>query len=260
MITILSNEQSFELWNSFRDKCNKCNHNGYTLSSSGEFEWCDCYISYRERKQLMESGISARYYNWDIKDLDENFLLYNKEEFDKFINVTSNIEDLIENGKSMVMQGPHGLAKTALSSWLVKKAALIRVNNSNQIEYKYICSIVTAADLSSILIQAQSFESDKSIILDRIRNSNLIVIDEFDKEYKLMDKSRFSGLEFGNLFNYLYESNKSIIIISNLSISEIRDAKIHASDVLDRIDSFEYNFVFRGESYRKRRKKRKNSE
>jgi DNA replication protein DnaC len=253
MITILNKDEDNALLNSFRDYCTKCNHTGYTIGGDA-LNWCSCYLEYKERKQLIEAGLTARYWSW-LPNMDEKFLEVNANVYNEFMNIVDNAENFVVNGESMVLWGPHGSAKTALSCYLLKKIALIRKSNENQVEYKYLCSRVTMAELSNI--QLASIEDPNfQRLLRRIEKSDLIIIDEFDKEYKVMDKFRFSGLEFGNLFNYFYERKKSIILISNLSMDEIKEAGIHTPDVLDRVNSFEYQFVFRGESYRTKRKKR----
>lgn len=255
MITTLTKEEDLTLLDSFRNACDKCGHTGYLQNDTG-FDWCSCYVAYKERKQLTEAGITARYWEWEPSSLKTEFMEANVEAYAQFMGLADRVEDFIEKGESLVLWGPHGLAKTALSSWLLKQAALVRRPNENQMEYKYVCGRMTMADVSTL--QLTAIEDTKAqALLARIRRSDLLVIDEFDKEYKVMDKFRFSGLEFGNLFNLLYERKKSIVLVSNLSMDEIKDARIHTSDVLDRVASFEHQLVVRGESYRAATKRKK---
>jgi len=256
MITTLTKDEDTALLDSFRNICEICDHTGY-LRDGETFNWCFCYISYKERKQLIEAGITARYWDWE-PNMDDAFMKANSEVYDQFMGIVANVENFINKGESLVLWGPHGLAKTALSSYLLKQAILVRKSNENQIEYKYCCCRMTMAELSTLQLTAIE-DPQARLLLERIKKSDLLIIDEFDKEYKVMDKFRFSGLEFGNLFNLLYERKKSIVLISNLSMDEIQAARIHTPDVLDRVASFEHQLVVRGESYRAATKRKKRS-
>jgi len=256
MITKLSIDEDLTLLDYFRSACDKCSHTGYILKDDS-LDWCSCYVAYKERKQIEEAGITARYWTWEPStELTEDFMTANGDMYAQFMKVADRLEEFITLGESMVLSGPHGTAKTSLACWLVRRAALIRRLNENQIEYKYSCCRMTMADLSALLVAAIEDTKARALIA-RIKSSDLLVIDEFDSEYKAMDKSRFTGLEFVNLFNFLYERKKSIIIIANLNMEEIKSARIHTSNVLDRIASFEYQFVVRGDSYRRTTTKRK---
>jgi len=255
MITALTKEEDTTLLELFRNACDKCDHTGYHRVGE-QFDWCSCYIAYKERKQMIEAGLTARYWDWKPTELKADFMEANQEVHDQFMKIAENIEEFIKNGKSLVLWGPHGLAKTALSSWLLKQAVLIRKSNDNQIDYKYLCGRMTMAELTTLQLTAIE-DLQARLLLERIKKSDLLIIDEFDKEYKVMDKFRFSGLEFGNLFNLLYERKKSIVIISNLSMDDIKEAGIHTPDVLDRVASFEHQLVVRGESYRTTSRKKK---
>jgi DNA replication protein DnaC len=91
-------------------------------------------------------------------------------------------------------------------------------------------------------------DDNKKDHLNFIKNeTKLLLIDEIEKEFSIDDTSRFMGSQVNDFFSHVYDSQKSLIVTSNVPKEELR--KVHAFNIIDRLQEL-IDIVFVGESFR----------
>jgi DNA replication protein DnaC len=239
-----------ELVEATRGSCNICNGKGYTLDGQS-LKDCGCIEELRRRLRYIKTGIYPKYWDWvpDEATLEAKFVEKNPQAISDLQAYGSDMRTFIKNGTALFIWGGFGTGKTAFSMWLVKQALTILEEG----EPKYACGVMTLRELVQLLGETNDAEvgNAKRAIVDAIEQLDLVVIDEFDKEYATGTKTTFSGVAFGDIFNLLYNAKKAMIVLSNSKLLELQENGIHTLDVLDRLSSFDQIIELTGSSYRK---------
>jgi len=138
--------------------------------------------------------------------------------------------DFIANGVGLMLLGSPGLGKTALT-----KSICRHINDH---------AFISAPQLTRI-IRGQS--SEKNIIIQRLISATLLVIDDLGQEYG----SDFSDSEFDYIVSERERNNLSMIITSNLFLSDLEGAEGYTERITDRLKARCFVVEMKGESYRK---------
>jgi DNA replication protein DnaC len=154
--------------------------------------------------------------------IEEEVTAYLKDEENpdgKFqINLNAFIEDYVDNavhnlesGKGIVFTGPTGRGKSLSSMKILMK--LVDKNYSG-----YFLTVKAFLDL----IKQSWTDEEKEKLLNKIFNSQFLVIDDIGVEYK-KDGSDWSLTEIDNLFRHRYYKKLPIIITTNSPLEKLKE-------------------------------------
>ena len=133
------------------------------------------------------------------------------------------------------MIGPVGTGKTSLAISILRKA----------IEQGYNGYLISMTSLFDTLLTLSKGHSEHYLKFEnRIRNSPLLVLDDFGAEYA----SEWVQQKVASIIADRVERSKSTIITSNLSVEQIK--KAYDSRVYDRLKGTSFLIAFKGKSQR----------
>lgn len=133
------------------------------------------------------------------------------------------------------MIGPVGTGKTSLAISILRKA----------IEQGYNGYLISMTSLFDTLLTLSKGPSEHYLKFEnRIRNSPLLVLDDFGAEYA----SEWVQQKVASIIADRVERSKSTIITSNLSVEQIK--KAYDSRVYDRLKGTSFLISFKGKSQR----------
>jgi len=217
---------------------NKCGGNGAFLEK-GVFYNCSCVIEFEKRLRLIQANIPKKYWDFDLRNLTKEYSDGNKISLNIIKSYTSKIKEMVEKGIGLYVQGASGLAKTALSYYILKEG----------IKQGVVCYSISMSRLTSLFFEI-SKEDVKSRIDWIVNDVDLLVIDEIEKDYNIDKSNTFIGALVNDFFRSIYDKKKALIITSNLSKKSLKDSKIHATNVIDRFEEL-VDIVLVGHSYRR---------
>lgn len=217
---------------------NTCSGKGAILKD-GAFIDCICVEDFKRKVKFSQAGIPKKYWDFDLRNLTKEFMDSNKISLNILKKYSSKIKEMTENGVGLYIQGDFGLAKTALSYYVLKEG----------LKSNLICYAISMSHLTKILYNISAEENMEKI--ERIKSKvNLLVIEEIEKDYNIDKSTSYLGSLVNDFFRALYDNKKSIIINSNLSKKALRDAEIHASNLVDRFEEL-VDVILVGKSFRK---------
>jgi len=224
------NNKDINFLNNIKESCTICNGKGYSLREEDShllFEDCACVKTILYKGNLLISGIPARYIDWDISKLTEEFKKTNKESgaYDYIINYIDNIKQNIIEGISFWMASPPGLAKSSISSYIIKQAITCGYNG---------CYCTMAKLVSQ---KFKDIDDEESFINEVVYKADIIVIEEFEKVY-LKEESSFLNHKYYEIISDFYDAKKAIILTSNKTKKEIY--KTLPSYIIDRLETIDY--------------------
>jgi hypothetical protein len=237
---LITHEEVERLKNSTIGKVckNKCQGKGALLKDN-IFINCICVEEFEKQLRLIQSNIPKKYWDFDLRNLTKDYSKSNELPLKIIKGYTDKIKDMINKGVGLYIQGAHGLAKTALSYYILKEG----------IKQEIVCYSISMSQLTKLLYDIRLEENKNRI--DWIKNDvELLVIEEIEKDYNVDQSTTFLGSLVNDFFRSLYDNKKALIINSNLTKKALRDSKIHAANVIDRFEEL-VDVILIGNSFRK---------
>lgn len=159
---------------------------------------CDCMKVFLYIKELYYSKIPMDYWNLSLEELEvENTY---KKIVDDYVE---NLDNAISQGLGIMFCGDKGVGKTSLMCEIAKNAIMKRYN----VYYEIVQNIVE-----------DKFNEEQPII-QRVKQSDLIIMDEFDKV--IMRNESNIPRQIENLLREMLPNRKAILIGTNLDEEEI---------------------------------------
>jgi len=216
---------------------NSCNKTGVILSEN-VFLDCSCQKEFQNKVKLLIANIPKKYWDFDLRYLTEEFVKENKNSLLIIQQFRDKIDVAVKDGIGLYVQGDVGLAKSALSSYLLKYA----------IRKDVVAYSVRMSQLTKLIFDSLK-EPESKMQMEWIKKEvQLLLIDEIEKDYKLNDLSQFAAIQANDFFGMLYEKKKSLIVTSNVSKEGLRQS--HPANIVDRLEEL-IDVVFTGNSYRR---------
>ena len=198
---------------------------------------CECMKKFEKYVIYMFSGIEKEY--WDLTLSDFNGDQIAKEAVAAYIK---NIDNAVKNGLGLGLSGSHGTGKS-MSAILILKAA---------VEAGYSIRFITLAELMK-LIKSQFNENEeeaKTFYEDKVRNIELLVIDDIGEEYTPKDYGAFCVAEMSLLFRHRRRSCLPTIVTTNLTKA---DLELKYGSSMSSLMKSNFKFVtIAGEDYREK--------
>lgn len=194
--------------------CGKCNA-GYI-----DGKMCECMIKEIYMRRYKNANIDYNFASLPL--IEEEIEAYLKDEEHpkgKFqINLNAFIEDYIDNaqynleeGKGIAFVGPTGRGKSLSSMKILMK--LVDKGYTG-----YFLTVKAFLDL----IKESWKDEEKEKLLNKIFNSQFLVIDDIGVEYK-KDGSDWALTEIDNIFRHRYYKKLPIIITTNSSLKDLKE-------------------------------------
>uniref|UniRef100_A0A7C3WWX0 Uncharacterized protein n=1 Tax=Dictyoglomus turgidum TaxID=513050 RepID=A0A7C3WWX0_9BACT len=217
----------------------KCLGRGAYLTTNGIFMDCECVEEFRRQIKLLSANIPQKYWDFDLRNLTKEFISNNKEALKIIKNYVDKIKIMVDEGVGLYIQGAHGLAKTALSYYILKEA----------MKQDIICYAISMSRLTGLFYDI-NIEENKELI-EWIKNDvKLLVIEEIEKDYNIDKSTTFLGSMVNDFFRSIYDTKKSLIVNSNFSKKVLKESRVHADNVVDRFEEL-VDVILVGNSYRK---------
>jgi DNA replication protein DnaC len=218
---------------------NKCAGVG-ALFQAADLRWvnCDCTQEFSRRVKLLNAGIPKKYWDFTFKNLLKDF----KEENTKSLGVVQTycekVATIVPKGGGLYIQGASGLAKSALGYYILKSA----------LKQGIVAYAIRMSQLTGMIFDSLH-DPIKKTHLEWMRDEvQLLMIDEIEKDNKINDPGTFAGAQVNEFFGEVYDSQKSLIVTSNVSKDQLKG--IQADNVIDRLAEL-VDVILVGASYRR---------
>jgi len=162
---------------------------------------CECFKKFVYIKELVHSKIPRDYWMLSLKRMQINNIY--KQYIKKYVN---NLDNAIESGLGLMYCGPkRGIGKTTSMSIIGKEA----IKRGYEVFYVIAQNIID-----------DRFSEEKNI-LERIKECDLLLIDELDKIIMRNESNIPKQLE--NLLREILPNKKAIIICTNFTEEEVEE-------------------------------------
>jgi len=238
-VSLISAEKVLDLKEKLFGKLcnNKCNGEGYYIEN-GEIIDCACSKEFQWQVKLVKANIPEKYWDFSFRNLLKKFLEENAIALDIVKKYCDSIEETVKEGLGLFIQGQSGLAKSALSAYILKEA----------IKKDIQCYSVRMSHLTKLIIESFK-DPEKAKLVSWLRDDvQLLLIDEIEKDFKLGEYTSFTGTHVGEFFDDIYNKKKALLVTSNLTKAKLKG--IQAENVIDRLEELG-DIILVGESYRR---------
>lgn len=219
--------------------CNNACQGTGTLLKDDTFYDCVCVEEFKKKLKFLQANIPKKYWEFDLRNLTKEFCDDNRIPLNILKKYTSKIKEMSEEGVGLYIQGASGLAKTALSYYVLKEG----------LKKDLVCYSISMSHLTKILFDISINENKERI--DFLKNSvELLLIDEIEKDYNLDKPTSYLGALVNDFFRGVYDNKKALIITSNLPKKDLESKKIHAANVVDRFEEL-VDVILVGKSFRR---------
>ena len=190
----------------------------------------------KKKVDLSVYGIKGRYVDMTFDKLKaQGAPVEDRQAYNNAFKYGVHVREHITNGRGLIMIGPVGTGKTSLAISILRKA----------IEQGYNGYLISMTSLFDTLLTLSKGPSEHYLKFEnRIRNSPLLVLDDFGAEYA----SEWVQQKVASIIADRVERSKSTIITSNLSVEQIK--KAYDSRVYDRLKGTSFLISFKGKSQR----------
>ena len=183
---------------------------------------CRCHALMLMYEAAAAANVPAKF--WSIKTTDfgvgqeQNPVVSDLKS--KWIKLIFEIENTVQNIPLIVVSGPNGTGKTMMASILLKSAATVRGISPQYILFNQLISL------------HYSKEGNKDEILERLHACDLLVIDEFGKEYTKTNQfgeidttssiANYAKFVAENILKTRSDASLTTVIITNDTIDELK--------------------------------------
>lgn len=209
-----------------------------TVLAGDTFEDCSCVKEFAQKVKYLEANIPRKYWNFSFRFLLKKFEEDNQISLSIIKKYADKVEEMAQEGVGLFIQGKSGLAKSALSYYILKEA----------LKKGVVCYAVRMSNLTRLLYDSLNDEVAKDQLEYLQEKVQLLLIDEIEKDYNIKSTDSFTGAKVNEFFGVLYDRQKALIVTSNKPKALLKET--HAENVVDRLNELG-DVVLVGESYRK---------
>jgi len=219
---------------------NTCKGTGVILDTAATTKTlkdCDCIDVFKKHTSYIGAGIPKKYWEFDLTVLAEKFTQENDTSLTIINNYCNKIEKMVDDGVGVYLQGVSGVAKTAIAFYIMKKALDKRIS----------CYSLRLSQLTKLMYESTQDDSKRDFLDFIKKETQLLFIDEVEKDFAVGDTNKFMGSQVNDFFGYLYDNQKSLIVTANVPKSDLRH--VHAFNIVDRLQEL-VDIILVGESFR----------
>ena len=224
-------------------KCTQCKGLG-VLIKAGEVQTkvqsCPCTRQAYLEVRYQEADIPARVRRFDKRNLTKSFRTENQKSLTELQQYLNDLPTHLQNGQGLYLYSGPGLAKTALSGYLLKEA----------IKAGYTGYFIRASKLAQWCFEKMSDDSVAADLTELTSGKiKLVVIDEIDRIYMRKDPSAFLPQAINEVFGYFYDNLVSLIVTSNCAFEDLSRLDRFEDNIIDRLAEL-VRVPFQGQSHR----------
>jgi len=184
---------------------------GVTLDpESGEFRSCSCAAKAVLEYRLDRANVKRRYRGFGWKSLHGEFRAVNQKQLAKVEDFVDTLDQRIRTGGGLYIQGPPGVAKSAITALLIREAC----------ERNYSAYVIRLSALVNLRIESLRDMAKRNRV-ERILRSRLLALEEIDKVAVLMDESvpgKMRNEAIQELMSEVYDNDCALIATANCPI------------------------------------------
>jgi len=210
------NQQDADILHKLQDEILRCKLCG------GSNLTCECYKKYFSTLSIITAGIPLKYRSFTFDDFNSVTL---RKSVNKLKNYIEMLDKNKSNGTGLYLFGNSGTGKTSLGCLVMLEA----------LKHGYSCYFCVVDQYRKSL-----FESN-SEVLDKIRNSQFLMIDDIGREFQ--DSKGFIESYLDDLVRHRTDNLTPTIITSNLSESTATDSFRMASIIKEHFLVIEFTNV-----------------
>lgn len=222
------------------DYCPTCLKKGYYYwpDKNTRVE-CDCKQQLQYYKHYLNAGIGALYqrlswedYNFPDEDLEQTVDTY-----------IENAEKMIANGIGIILMGDIGTGKTLLATLILKEMQ----------KAGYSVYSTTFAGMIEQFTAGWNSDLEKTFFLERVRKSEVLLIDDIGKEYKT--KNGLGSSTFDMVLRGRVQEGRPTFITTNLDFDDMEEG--YGSAILSLLKETSLPMEISGNDFRKTAGERK---
>lgn len=201
---------------------------------------CPCMALFRQQLSYLRAGVPERFWDFNYEDLIPEFSQANRDNLKIFMAWIGNLPLVFRERPGLLLWSEdHGTAKSALASIAARKA----IDAGKRILW------VSGPGLFDALRRDEDPEDEDFVpLLDRLNQTDFIVLDELDKIY-FPDESRLTWGRLFAFFDRVYNLQAVAVATSNKPLKVLLNT--YPSGVLSRISGWD-NLEFVGVDFRAR--------
>jgi len=219
---------------------NVCNGTGVLIEKTKRgvtYNDCVCTKEFLWQVKLVQARIPRKHWDFTLRNLLKKFIKENNQSLALIDGYVKQIDTMIKEGVGLYIQGMHGLAKTAMASYVLKE--FLKADKA--------VFFIRMSSLTHLIFESLRDEIAKEKVKWIKKDTQALVIDEIEKDYKIDNETSFSGSRVGEIFDDIYEAKKCLIVTSNVPKKDLSFA--HSRSVSDRMQEL-VDIPLVGQSYR----------
>lgn len=237
-MTWLSEETVNQIAQQTIEVCPKCKPGARgIILQNGIMKDCDCVGQFRSIRKLVEANIPRRYWNFDFRNVTAQFRAENQTEIGLLSTYMANIGLNIAEANWLFIQGGSGLAKTAITSYILRTAI-----NAGYLGYQ-----IRLSHLTELHFLAYSDPGQKELLEFLQNRVQIVGVEEMDKDSHVKDSASPAGSKIAQIFGDWYDRGVAVVMTSNTKKDDL--SRVHHASVIDRVNEA-IDIVLTGASFR----------
>jgi hypothetical protein len=167
---------------------------------------CKCSVQAVAQKQISDAGIPRRFYEWDLRNLQKDFRIKNKEALSALKLYVEKIDRNIRNGNGLWVSSPPGLGKNALLCYILRLA----------IEKKYRAYFVRARHIVELKFDSWRDREARDVLYHLTEGSHIVAIADIEKGPLSNNLENVKVQCFYEVLSDIDDSRICLLVSSNL--------------------------------------------
>lgn len=181
------------------------------VSGSIRIEPCKCATQEISRRRITDAGIPKRFYEWDLRNLQRDFRIKNKDSLEIVKNYVNHLPKRIREGKGLWVSAPAGLGKNSLLCYILRLA----------LEKNYRAYYAKAQRILSIKLDSWKDSESRNILYRLTEGSHIVAISDMEKGPIGKNLDDFRVQNFYDVVSDIDDSKISLLISSNMPKMEV---------------------------------------
>jgi len=222
------------------DYCPTCLKEGfYFWPTKNDRVECDCRQQLQYYKHYLNAGIGALYQRLDWSDYN-----FPNEELDDLVtSYIANAKQMVARGIGLILMGDIGTGKTLLATLMLKEL----------LKAEYSVFSTTFAGMIDMFTAGWNSNDEKEFFLERVKKSDILLIDDIGKEYKT--KNGLGSSTFDAVLRSRVQEGKPTFITTNLTVDDMEEG--YGSAILSLLAETSIMHVVEGSDFRQKAGQRK---
>lgn len=233
-----------------------CGGKGFYLRPDGDalqIVDCACRTQAVLEYRLDQANVGERFHDFEWARLTPEFLTLNQPEIAAIQRFADTLPERVESGHGLYLSGPNGVAKTAMTSLVIRQACALGIG-----AYQ-----TTLGQLIEMRLDGMSDRASRQrlrwVLSNKIR---VLAVEEVDKVAIVMSASNSGRLRhsaISEIMDSIYYHRRTLVVTSNMPLRSVLSPSVPGLDtiedfpshIIDRMDSLT-PLTLKGSSFRSR--------